>query len=110
MIMWKWKGKKKVPFISQGRVYKEYEKAAGWFIKRPVAPLEELMNIKAIYYRENNRRVDITNLNGALHDILTKYGVIKDDCFKYVGGTDGSRVRIDKDNPRTEVYITLLKE
>lgn len=68
------------------------------------------MNIQAIYYRKTKRTVDLTNLNGALHDILTINGVIEDDSYKYVAATDGSRVRFDKENPRTEVIITVYED
>lgn len=64
------------------------------------------VNIKAIFYRDSNRRCDITNLLSALHDILVKAGVIADDNFKIVVSVDGSTVKVDKDNPRTEIEIT----
>lgn len=57
---------------------------------------------------DTKKKVDITNLNSALHDVLTKYRVIADDDSKIAGATDGSRVRYDKNNPRTEVYISVL--
>lgn len=63
------------------------------------------VNIKALYYMPTQRRVDLTNLNSALHDILVKAGVIEDDNCKIVVSTDGSRVLYDKSNPRTEVEI-----
>ena len=58
----------------------------------------------------DRRRVDITNLHSALHDILTHYGVIADDNCKIVVATDGSRVKVDRDNPRTEVIVTKVEE
>lgn len=71
------------------------------------------VNVKALYYRKTKRRVDITNLESALLDVLVKANVLVDDCAINTKGkepivvsTDGSRVYIDKDNPRTEVVIT----
>ena len=64
------------------------------------------VNVKAIYYMPTRRVVDITNLHSALHDVLVKAGVLQDDNSRIVVSTDGSRVRYDKDNPRTEVEIT----
>ena len=55
-------------------------------------------------------RVDITNLHSALHDILVHYQVIEDDNSNIVKATDGSRVLYDKENPRTEIYITRFEE
>lgn len=59
---------------------------------------------------ENNRRVDLTNLHEALHDILVHYGVLSDDNCKIIVSTDGSYVDVDKWEPRTEVTITELEE
>lgn len=75
-----------------------------------VEKIDYRVNIKAWYYMPTRRRVDITNLHEALHDILVKYGVIADDNCKIVFSTDGSRVLYDKNNPRTEVEITEVDE
>lgn len=94
------------PFIAQSDAYRQYEQdcavlipgAAKQSINRPV-------NIKALYYMPTHRKVDLTNLNSALHDALVCAGVLEDDNSKIVVGTDGSRVLYDKDRPRTEVEI-----
>lgn len=88
--------------------YKDYEIKAlkycpGWQINHPV-------NIEAHYYMATRRRVDITNLESALMDLLVKAGTIKDDNCSIVVSTDGSRVHYDKDNPRTEVHIYTVKD
>ena len=57
---------------------------------------------------QTRRKVDLTNLHEALHDILVKYGVLEDDNFKIIQSTDGSRVSYDKWHPRTEVEITRV--
>ena len=66
------------------------------------------LNIKCLFYMPTRRRVDLTNLLEAIDDVLTHYGVIPDDDAQHVGGHDGSRVLYDKDNPRTEIYISPL--
>ncbi len=99
-------GKKPIP----SKAFIEYQEDCKWFIKPPDEPISCKCNIKAIYYMPTRRRVDITNLHSALHDILVHYGVIADDNCKIVIATDGSRVRYDKDNPRTEVIITVCDE
>lgn len=90
------------------KAYVEYEKAAGWFLK-PLG-IDYPVNIKALYYMPTRRRVDKTNLESALCDVLVKHGVIEDDNSRIVVSTDGSRVLYDKENPRTEIYITEMKE
>lgn len=67
--------------------------------------IDYAVNVKAVYYMQTRRKVDITNLHNALHDILVHYGVLADDNMKIVVFTDGSRVKYDKLNPRTEVTI-----
>lgn len=96
--------KTKKPFITQSKIYKQYEKDCRYFI--PKHGIDYKVNVRAIYYRQTMHRVDLSNLNAALHDILVKYGCLKDDNYKIIDSTDGSRVIIDKDNPRTEVIIT----
>lgn len=96
------------PFVSQSDKYKEYEKMAGYFMPRVDNPIDSPVNVKALYYRDSHRVVDLNGLNQCLHDVLIKYGVIADDNFKIVAGTDGSRVLYDKENPRTEVTITKM--
>lgn len=69
-------------------------------INRPV-------NVKALYYviLKGRNRIDLANLNSALHDILVKYRVLADDESRVIAGTDGSRVIFVDRDPRTEVYI-----
>lgn len=94
------------PFISQSDAYKAYEGACGYFLK-PLG-ISSQINIKAIYYLAKSGKTDITNLHSALHDVLVKHGVIADDNYKIVVSTDGSRVYVDKENPRTEIEITEM--
>jgi Holliday junction resolvase RusA-like endonuclease len=92
--------------MMQSETYQRYERDCLKVIPPKVRiHIDEPVNIKAIYYRQTKRRVDITNLHSALHDVLVKAGVIVDDNSLIVIGTDGSRVKYDKNNPRTEVFI-----
>jgi len=95
------------PRIIQSKAYREYEKAALPFC--PNLGIDYPVNVRAIYYRRKRHRVDITNLESALMDILVKAGTLKDDCVSIVVSTDGSRVFYDKDVPRTEVTITPVE-
>ena len=95
--------------IVQGKQYKEYEKNAGWFLKKLPEPISEPVNVKCTFYRPDRKRVDLTNLLEAIDDILVKYKIIKDDTFTILAGHDGSRVLVDKDNPRTEIEITRMR-
>jgi len=97
--------------LMQGEAYLQYEQDCLRQItcKHKLA-INSPINIKAIYYRKNAISCDLTNLLSATHDILTKAGVIADDNFKIVKSVDGSRVEIDRENPRTEIEITLIEK
>lgn len=101
-------------FVTQSQRYKDYEKDCIKQIQfnsdlKRLEPINEPVNIQCIYYKENNRRCDLSNLINATLDIMVKGGVIADDNFKIVASLDGCRVEVDKENPRTEIIITKLK-
>ena len=97
------------PFIMQSSKYKEYEKNAGWFLKKLPEPISEPVNVKCVFYREKRIMCDLTNLLEAIDDILVSYGVLSDDNFTVIVSHDGSRVYIDKENPRTEITIESIE-
>lgn len=95
-----------VPFVSQNDRYKQYEIDSGWFLKKIPQPINEPVTVKCTFYRKDNIRCDLTNLLEAIDDILVKYKILADDNFNVIASHDGSRVLIDKNNPRTEIEIT----
>ncbi len=99
---------KYVPFILPSKAYVQYEKDSGYFIKGKGLKINYPVNVQCVYYMPTRRRVDLTNLMEATHDILVKYEVLEDDNYKIIQSVDGSRVEYDKDNPRTEIVITAL--
>lgn len=96
------------PFVMQSSKYKEYEKNAGWFLKKLPKPINEPVNVKCVFYRETKIRCDLSNLLEAAMDILVEYGILADDNFNIITGFDGSRVYVDKDKPRTEITIETV--
>lgn len=96
------------PFIMQNEKYKQYEKDAGWFLKKLPKPIDTPVNVKCVFYRENRGRCDLTNLLEAIDDVLVSYGVLSDDNFTVIASHDGSRVYVDKDKPRTEITIETV--
>ena len=103
-IHYKHAGGKRIPFVAPSGQYKKYAAECGFFLK----PLNitSPVNIKTEFYMGTRRRVDLTNLNEAIHDILVENGVLSDDNALILVSTDGSRVYYDKKNPRTEIIIT----
>lgn len=93
------------PFVMPSKKYKEYEEMAGWFIKCKNMNINKPVNIKCLFYMPNKRRVDLANLISGAMDLLVHYGVIEDDNSNIVVSNDGSRVYVDKEKPRTEIFI-----
>lgn len=86
-------------------LYRQYEKDAGWFLPKLPKPINTPVNVQAIYYMKTKRKVDLCNLHEALCDVLKVYRVVEDDNSKIIASMDGSRVKYDKENPRTEIII-----
>lgn len=98
------------PMIIPSKLYKQFEDECLAIIpKKYRIGIDYPVNIKAIFYKEARRRIDLTNLLEALNDMLVKANVIKDDCRDIVASLDGSKVLYDKENPRIEVEITKVE-
>lgn len=109
-IRYKRIGQNKVPFVAQSDRYIAYEEVAIWQLKSQRCQLPPPpYNIECVFYRSDRIHCDLVNLLEAVDDILTRAGIIEDDWWQIVGGHDGSRVKIDKQNPRTEITITTLE-
>lgn len=98
----------KLSILLPSTLYKKYEKESKVFIPK-VETIDYPVNIKYLFYKSTNVRCDLNGLFQAADDILVKYKVIKDDNRFIVAGHDGSRVLLDKDNPRTEIEITPME-
>lgn len=95
------------PFIMPSQQYRDYEAKAAWYCKKAGVqiPIEAPVEVTCLFYMPTRRKVDLTNLLEAIDDVLVKAGVLKDDHSGIIVSHDGSRVRYDKDNPRTVVFI-----
>ena len=94
------------PFVMPSEQYRAYAGDAAKFIPRRTDPIDYPVNVKCLFYMPTKRRVDLVNLLQSACDVLVYGGFLKDDNSRIVASHDGSRVLIDKDNPRTEIYIT----
>lgn len=79
-------------------------------VKKTTGIINYPINVKAVYYRSSKRKIDLSNLHEALHDAMTKIGLILDDNRDIIAGHDGSRVFYDKLNPRIEITIEEMKD
>lgn len=99
------------PFIAPSRQYIKYEKQAMWYLTpRPKKPLAGCYNVRLLFYMPTRRKVDKTNLESAIMDVLVDAKILADDNRNIVAATDGTRVYYDKENPRTEIYIEDFTE
>lgn len=90
--------------------FQKYQEHSGKQIKYKSLLIDSPVNVACVYYMPTRRRVDLVNLIEATCDILTHYGVIKDDCAAIVAAHDGSRVLYDKTHPRAEITITEAEQ
>ncbi len=95
--------------VIPSKQYIEYEKNALIFIPK-VKTINSAVNVKCLFYMPTRRRCDLTNLLEAIDDVMVKGKLLEDDNFKIIQSHDGSRVKYDKENPRTEVIITEVND
>lgn len=101
---------RKTPFIAPSKAYVDYETDCLRQIKRPNSPISARVNVRCVYYMKTARRVDLANLIEATTDILVKAHVLEDDNSKIVAAHDGSRVELDRKNPRVEIEIERMED
>ena len=100
-------GTRYIPLPSQK--YTDYERQAVFFIPRLREPISYPVNVKCLFYMPTKRRCDLTNMLEAIDDVMVKHRLLADDNYSIIVSHDGSRVLYDKQNPRTEVYITRFE-
>lgn len=101
---------RKTPFIAPSKAYVDYETDCLRQIKKPRSPISARVNVRCVYYMKTARRVDLANLIEATTDILVKAHVLEDDNSKIVAAHDGSRVDLDRKNPRVEIEIEEMED
>ena len=94
------------PIPLPSKQFRSYQEEAGWFIPRKGGKISEPLEVKCLFYLPTRRKADLTNLLEAIDDMLVHYEVIEDDNYRIIVSHDGSRAFYDKENPRTEVYIS----
>ena len=93
------------------KAYKEFEKEVCDYIliNYPTKPLIDYpINLKCLFYKEKDYKADLAGYIQAIQDTLVKANILKDDNHKIVQSTDGSRVELDRKNPRIEIEITKI--
>lgn len=78
--------------------------------KKDKIQLTTPINLKCLYYMPTRHKVDLVNLLEATCDILVEAHVIGDDNTRIVKCHDGSRVYLDRESPRVEIYLEEFDE
>lgn len=96
------------PILLPSEQYERYEREVGIFLRSYKGMnITKPLNVKCLFYMPTRRAVDLPNLTNAIDDVLVHYNVIYDDNRDIVATHDGSLVLYDKENPRTELEITI---
>lgn len=66
-------------------------------------------NVQTVFYMPDKRRVDLSNLIAAIHDVLVECHVIEDDNYKIVHSTDGSHVEVVPGKIGIDVLIEVIE-
>lgn len=101
------------PFMLPSSVFKAWEKDAAGQIARQLdgalaLPIRTPVTLRCQVYRDRAGVADLLNYEAAVSDMLETAGILEDD--RLVASTDGSRLRIDRENPRVEIEIEPFTE
>lgn len=96
------------PFISQSKLYKEFEEECGYYLLNYRKKIDYPINLKCTFIVDDKRKRDIVNLLNAIQDILVKYQVLADDNYNIVQSIDGTRIIYEKGVNKTIIEINKL--
>jgi Holliday junction resolvase RusA-like endonuclease len=105
------------PFVMQAKTSVEWEQAAilqlqaqrhrayGAGPDGSSPPFRHPLNLRALIYRDRATG-DLGNFVKALCDALERAGIVEND--RLIAGFDGSRLLVDKANPRVEIELSPM--
>jgi Holliday junction resolvase RusA-like endonuclease len=95
--------------ILSSKAYREYEKESLRILKQyQCEVITYPVEVKALFFMDTKRKVDLINLEESIADILERAGIIENDNL--ILSWDGSRIAgVDKNNPRVEIEIKRLE-
>jgi Holliday junction resolvase RusA-like endonuclease len=96
--------------IIQSKLYYQFERDCGYFLKKYAKHIDYPVNLKCTFYVPTKHRRDLANLLNAIQDVLVKYGVIEDDNYNIVRSVDGSRIIYSPRREETIIEIEELKD
>lgn len=96
------------PFVVSSKNVQEWKKAALITLGHQFRGMKVTgypIVVTLVFFYDNRRRHDLDNAAGGVMDALTQAEIITDDCVDYVQTLTLQYGGIDKENPRTEIYI-----
>ncbi len=98
------------PMIIASKVFQQWHRDALESIKRPLAALERVQEVKLVIWGRDRRKWDVSNRAESVMDLLVDAGILSDDSYAVVPRLVAEYGGIDRDNPRCEVTITKVGE
>ena len=96
------------PMVIQSEQYIRYETECLWRLKQYRGPkFKSQVEVRALFYMPSKQRPDLTNCMQSVADILEKAGVIEND--RNIVSWDGTRLLIDKEEPRVDIEIRRVE-
>lgn len=84
--------------------YKAWCKKSAWLLVG-VQRLKLASSVRLVFYMPDNRRCDLTNKAESVMDLLVENCILEDDSWQVTGQIVLTAQKIDKENPRVEIYI-----
>ena len=79
--------------------------SAKFLFPKPPKPIDYEIHCVIKFFMQTKRKVDQTNLEQNVYDIMVTENVLADDNVRIIRCKDGSGVWYDKENPRVEIEI-----
>ncbi|RTL04874.1 RusA family crossover junction endodeoxyribonuclease [Candidatus Dependentiae bacterium] len=108
IIGYRYSGGKRVPFIMSSKKSKEYREDAAKELAlqfKGYKVTEFPISVSIVFYFSTDIRRDLDNAAAGVMDALTQSGILPDDNTKYVDCITLQYGGIDKNNPRTEIFL-----
>lgn len=94
------------PYVIPSAQFEKYQAEAIPQLKPVAKPIECPCNVCVEYHVRDLIRRDLVNLLAATCDILVAAHILVDDNWRIVYSHDGSKVIVDRPNPRAVITIT----
>lgn len=91
--------------IVQSKLYKQFERDCGYFLKKYAKHITSPVTLKCTFYVPDRRKRDIVNLLNAIQDVLVHYDILADDNYTIVQSLDGTRIIYEKGREETIIEI-----